>query len=498
VTTPRFREVTEQLRAVRARKQAVGGDVRSMADRDKLSLDGQARFDRKVETYEKLDREETLLDSEIVALVAGDKSLTRERAFGDGDGPKGRLQHLRRVDDPWAERSFYDGPTELRDAALTVVDRGDQSIDRGSADDTMPIEPEDRARVERLLREDEHGDLAAYVVASSRPSYAAAFNKAMQGRTMLWSDEERAAMVSLDSTRMREESRAALSTTGANGGFLIPFFLDPSVILTNAGTINPYRQICRVVTIPTNVWHGVSSAGVTAEWTSEASEVTDASPTFLQPTITPIRADAYVQASWEVVGDTNIAAQLGLLFADAKANLEGTAFAVGTGSTQPEGIVTRLNVTTASKVSAQTNGSFGLVDCFALVNSLPARAQANARWTGHWGIANLIRQFGIGSTGNSAFWADLGPDVPSLLLGAPFHRVSAMQSSLSAATASSDNILVIGDWSRYLIVDRIGMEVVPAVVYGANRRPTGETGFTAWWRVGSDTTDASQFRLLVA
>jgi hypothetical protein len=56
-----------------------------------------------------------------------------------------------------------------------------------------------------------------------------------------------------------------------------------------------------------------------------------------------------------------------------------------------------------------------------------------------------------------------------------------MTASLSAATAKTDSTLVLGDWSRYLIVDRIGFEVVvnPAVI-GTNRRPTGELQWIGW------------------
>jgi hypothetical protein len=96
----------------------------------------------------------------------------------------------------------------------------------------------------------------------------------------LWSDEERSAVAAIDATRVRTESRAALSTTGAQRGFMIPFYLDPQVLITSAGALNPYRQICNVQTIPVNVWHGFSSLGISAEWIAEASEMTDASPSF--------------------------------------------------------------------------------------------------------------------------------------------------------------------------------------------------------------------------
>jgi HK97 family phage major capsid protein len=204
-----------------------------------------------------------------------------------------------------------------------------------------------------------------------------------------------------------------------------------------------------------------------------------------------------------VVADSNIASQIGMLFADAKNNLEGTAFAVGSGSTQPLGAVTMCQQVTASRVSSQTNGSLGLIDAFALVNNLPARAQANASWVAHWGVFNLVRQLGFngGSASPAAVWTDLGPGQPPTLLGAPAYKVSAMQSSLSTATASNDDVLLLGDFAAgFMIVDRIGMEVrVNPIVLGSNRRPTGETGYAAWWRTSSGPQAAavdSFFRML--
>jgi HK97 family phage major capsid protein len=57
---------------------------------------------------------------------------------------------------------------------------------------------------------------------------------------------------------------------------------------------------------------------------------------------------------------------------------------------------------------------------------------------------------------------------------------------------------VLGDFSQYVVVDRVGMSIAfnPLVV-GSNRRPTGEIGWAAFWRVGADVDNANGFRLLV-
>lgn len=352
---------------------------------------------------------------------------------------------------------------------------------RSRAHDAVEQAPEyvtdaHRESIARHIDRDNTGRLAGHILENGSPEYTDAFFRYLQ---------------------TGEKMRAALSTTGANGGYMIPFHLDPSIIMTNTGSKNPLRQISRVETITTDAWHGVSSAGVTGEWLSEAAEFTDASPTFAQPTVAVEKAGAYVQASFEVTQDSNIAAQIAMLFSDAKDRLEATAFVSGTGSGQPSGILTELQAVTASRVAAQTNASFGSIDVYALVNSLPARYQDNCSWLAHWSVYNLVRNFGSGAN-SSAFWVDLGPGIPSQLLGRNTYQSSAMTAApLSSATASSDDILILGDFSEFLIVDRVGMEVVyNPLVLGSNRRPTGEVGWAAFWRVGADCPNPDGFRLL--
>jgi HK97 family phage major capsid protein len=279
---------------------------------------------------------------------------------------------------------------------------------------------------------------------------------------------------------------------------MVPPMLDPSIILTNAGISNPFRSTSTIKTITTQTWKGVTSAGVTAEWTAEAAEAADASPTVAQPAITPVRADAYVQASFEMVEDTTIAGELAMLFADARDRLEGTAFAVGTGSTQPFGIVTELQLVTASRVSVQTNGSYGAIDVYAVDNALPQRWRANGTWLANKSVYNLTRQFASGSGPQHAFWTDFGGGRPPTLIGYDANESSAMfNAPLSSATASNDDILVLGDFRQYYIVDRVGMQVAyNPLVLGSNRRPSGEVGWFAFWRVGARTVNADAFRLL--
>jgi HK97 family phage major capsid protein len=344
-----------------------------------------------------------------------------------------------------------------------------------------------------------HGrGVARHIAVFSDRAYVAAFQNFLTGGLQNVTAEERRVMLACERSAGWDHSRALNEGSIAAGQATVPPYLDPAIILTNVGQANAYRQIATVKTITTQTWKGVTSAGVSAEWTAEASEMTDASPTFVQPSITPIRADAYVQASWEIVEDTSIAQDLAGIFADARDRLEATAFAVGTGSTQPRGVVTALQAVTASRVNATTNSQLGLIDIYALDSNLPPRYRPNASWTMNKGIANTLRQVTIPSLTNFSPWVDFAGAVPSKLIGYPYYESSGMQSSLSVATASNDDVIVLGDFrAGMFLVDRAGMQIaVNPMVLGSNRRPTGEIGWAMWYRVGSDVVNADAFRLL--
>jgi HK97 family phage major capsid protein len=293
-------------------------------------------------------------------------------------------------------------------------------------------------------------------------------------------------------TYVGEAMRAAMSLTDAQGGYLVPFTLDPTIILTNSGTANPFRQISTIKTIATDTWNGVTSTGVTAEWTAEGTEAADASPTIAQPTITPKKADAWVFGSYEVLADSGFATELGRLLADAKDRLESAAFATAnTGATIPRGAVAAVQAVTASIVTAAATNAFAVGDVYNTSDALRPRDASQASWIANKKIFSLTRRFD--TAGGSSFWANLGMGIPNQLLGQPTYEASAM----TGVVTTGANVLLAGNFAEYYIVDRVGMAVMyDPIVKGTNGRPTGQGGWFAFWRVGADVVDPSAFRLL--
>jgi HK97 family phage major capsid protein len=355
-----------------------------------------------------------------------------------------------------------------------------------SAIETMPATTDARRKVltdviERWDSTD--GRLARMALATTDEHYVRAFGKIIASSGNLGA---------LDSDEQRALSRA-MSLTDASGGYMIPQQLDPSIIITADGSLNPVRQISRVVTASGDVWNGVSSAGVTFSWDGEAAEVGDDAPTLAQPAITIHKAQVFVPISIEALADAqNVAQEVAGLIAFEKDTRESIAFVTGSGTSQPYGIKTRLGATTSSRVTSTTADQFAAIDVYKVDEALPARHRIRASWLAHRALENDIRQFD--TSGGASLWVQLAADVPPTLLGRPIYESEAMPSSVSGTNVYS---LIFGDFQKYVIADRIGttVEFIPHL-FGASGRPTGQRGWYAYFRVGADAVDPLAFRVL--
>lgn len=341
--------------------------------------------------------------------------------------------------------------------------------------------------VEEAIRKVETVDGAAlWALAHSSPAYRSAFAEwgASQGNPVYTEDQANAV-------------RAALAiSTGSTGLFAIPTLLDPSLILTGVNVKNPIRRLARVVTGTAPTWNGVSVGAATSYWTAEATAMTDGSPTLAGPSVPAYKATVYLPGSFEVWEDSSLQSDLVPVIAEAFDNLESAAFVSGSGSGAPTGVITAISATAGSTVTATTRGSFtsaSSVDVFAMVNAVSPRFEESSTWVANKASFNVIRQMDTG--GGGLFWADLGQATPAQLLGYPI----ASSSSVTSTTTSGNTLAVLGDFSKFLIYDRIGtfLEFQPIVVDGSGL-PTGQRAIVGHKRVGSNVLDVNAFRHLKA
>jgi len=383
-----------------------------------------------------------------------------------------------KMKDPWnLSEVRYGGNVgaELRSRALDAVEKMSSASDKVREVSTKLVEGDGTTGAR----------MANQVLASTSPAYMSAFTKLVrnQGQVAALTAEEQGAF------------QRAMSLTDNAGGYLVPFQLDPAVILTADGSVNQIRQISRVVTATGDVWNGVSSAGVTGSWDAEAAQVSDDSPTLAQPSVPVYKAQVFVPLSFEVREDAeNIAGEVAKMIAFEKDRLESVAFATGSGSGQPTGIVTALIASSPSVVVPSAGSdTFALGDVYALDGALPARYAANASWLAHRKIYNKMRQFD--TAGGAALWSYLAEGRNQQLLGRPDYVSEAMDGVIDSS--AENYVLVYGDFSNFVIADRIGttLSYIPHL-FGANGRPTGQSGWHAYFRVGADSVNDGAFRLL--
>lgn len=362
---------------------------------------------------------------------------------------------------------------ELRARALDAVEKMPYASDQVCEAATTFIERDGT----------EDSRTARLALATSSPQYMKAFADVVRAN---------GSMASVDSDDQRILQRA-MSLVDANGGYAVPFQLDPTVILTANGSFNEIRKIARVVTATGDVWHGISSAGVTGSWDAEAEQVSDDSPTLTQPEVPVYKGQMFAEASFEVVEDAPaLAHELGTMFAFEKDRMESEAFVTGSGSGRPTGIVTALTGT-SSVVTSNATDTFAVGDVYKLDSALPARYAQNGSYVAHRAIYNQMRQFD--TNGGSALWGQLAEGRQTQLLGRPDYVAEAMKSSV---TATQDNhVLIFGDFQNYVIADRLGVaiEYIPNL-FGANGRPTGQRGWLARFRVGAGVVNPAGFRML--
>jgi HK97 family phage major capsid protein len=389
-----------------------------------------------------------------------------------------------------AARSPEDEAMLLRDGAKRAIDATDIPLKGVSRE-----EGQEKAN-DTLNRLDRRGELAAYLLAVGSPTYRRAFGKFANAAPVAaaFSPEEANAVT-------QAQAYAERAFTLGSTGLPVPFQLDPTVIPISNWSVNPFRAISRVVQTTVNNWRGATSAGITAAYAAEGTEASDNTPTLAQPTIDAVRAQAFVPFSIEVSQDwSEVEAEMGREVADAKDDLEATKFTLGNGTNEPFGLITGATTT----VATTTTGAFVIADLYKMEEALPPRFRPRASIIGNRFVLNKVRQFD--TSGGSGVWLDvpglsqsLDNQVPTpgnvrqRILGYPTYENSAMDAVLTTGS----EILVMGDFRYFIIVDRVGMsaDLIPHLV-GTNHRPTGQRGLYFFWRNGSKVVNAAAFRTL--
>lgn len=441
-----------------------------------LSDDETARVDALESTLRELDVRIEQANFERTALAN-----FRAGAYESTD-PVASPQVMRRGD-PWTggdlHRSHGD---DLRSRSLTAMER--MAGDDGAREAAYNIVQTNNVATR-------NGEaVARWALTASSPHYASAFEKVLRDPVrghLAWSPAEQGAYRDVYELEQRMGS-----TSNAAGGFAIPVHLDPSFIMDSVGTSHPFRQIARVVQLGEGgTWNGVTTAGVNLSFDTEGAEVSDDSPTLGRAAIPVYRQQGFVGASFELIDDApNLGAEVARLFVDAVEVGESAAFTNGNGTTAPQGVVTALMAESSRWSAHSTNSTMTATDVMNAQQSLGARWQKRASWVSSLTYQNRVRALGTNYWGQTV---EFGQPVSPAILGRPSYEASNMSTALSTTT---DTAFVYGDFTNYVIVDRVGSRVsfIPHL-FGDSNRPTGSSGWHLYRRVGAECVTTTSFVL---
>lgn len=468
-------------------------DKKARIEEINLETEGARFTAEQKDEYNRLNNEVDELEEHVVELEMREARLA-ELAGNARSTEKLEMPYIQRagvargedVYDLSGIRRSYDDPEverlDLRDRAMRAVDMA-----------KFPVRSQEEAQGQvGWLVDNIYGDqneFSRYLLATGSSAYKRAFTKYLANETRSQREDELL-------------NRAASLTTTA-GGFAVPFVLDPTVIQTGSGAINPYRTVGNVIQINVDEWRGVSSAGITAAFAAEAAVTTDNAPTLAQPTVSTERGQAFVPFSIEIGQDWgSFASEMANMLGDAKDVLEATKFAVGSGTNEPFGVIT--GATTV--FTASNTNSLVVADIYGVHNALGPRFRRGASWTLRNEVTDRIRQ--LDTAGGANLWVEnlqlRSAAVPESftdgrmaagLLGKPVFEATGQ----SGTFTTGQLIGVIGDYSYYKIVDRVGLtiETIPHIFGAAQGNlPTGQRGLYAYWRVGAKVLDANAFRTL--
>jgi HK97 family phage major capsid protein len=478
-----LKEKQEEMAKIKADLQ------RMEADENVTEEDSGDLRDTLVERWEQLDAE----CKPIIERMERVRGITRtaadpaSREGGADTGQRGTPEFMQRLD------PFDDLPA-VRGGMVRRSDLISRALSAIEHDNRRHVLADDRAQA-ATAKVERQPHIARHLLLTGSDEYQEAFRQYLEDP--------------LGEGRRTAERALSLSTGSA--GFLLPYVLDPTIVLTSNGSTNPYRQLATIKQTTSNAWQGVNSAGVTAALLAEAAAATDASPTIGQIQIFPQKFAAWVFGSFEELGDSNFADQLPGLLADAKDVVEETQFAIGTGGTgnsaAPHGVLAALGASQKVAAAEGTGGVFtgtGVGQAASNVYNTQAalgprfRKSQSVGWVAN--ITNINKLRNLDQYGGSAFWANFGDDTPEQLVGKPIHESPSLTGSTGTGTGTGSAVLLYGDWSKFIIVDRVGASMIyePMVTgTGANANlPTGQAGWFYYWRAGSDVATANAFRWL--
>lgn len=252
------------------------------------------------------------------------------------------------------------------------------------------------------------------------------------------------------------ETRAAMGTTsGAVGGYSVP---DEAMraLETSMLAFGGVRQVATIIrtdsgaALPIPTSDDTSNKGAILNENTQASEV---DVTFGQLVLDSYKySSKYVLVSVELLQDSaiNVAEFVGKALGERIGRITNDHFTTGTGSSQPNGIVTAAGAgVTATSLTATTTYAFML----DLVHSVDPAYRVNGKFMLSDAALKMLRKVFVaqysGDTAGQPLWQPgMVVGAPDTILGYPYVINQSM-----TAPATAVKSIIFGDLSKYLVRD---------------------------------------------
>ncbi|WP_329615653.1 phage major capsid protein [Streptomyces brevispora] len=251
------------------------------------------------------------------------------------------------------------------------------------------------------------------------------------------------------------DARALSKLTAAAGANTVPISFYNRLVqhmIENSGVLAAGPTVLRTATgeqmqIPRTTAHS-ASAGIVAE----AGPLTANDPTFGQVSLDAYKYGFLLQVSHELANDTGVdlLGYLSMQAGRALGNGFGAHLVTGTGSSQPNGVLTAATLgKTGATGAVGTASSDELIDLYYSVIA-PYRQSSSCSWLMRDATVASIRKLrdGTGGAGQGNYlWAPgLTATTPDTILGKPLLTDPNMP-----ATALSAKSILFGDFSTYFV-----------------------------------------------
>lgn len=387
-----------------------------------------------------------------------------------------RGQFARTLQDLVAKDVFTEADDAAYKAGLAQIDEIDAKIARIN---------EVNAKIAADTRTEQVAEIAAKKGRDERDPGLSIYAKWLKGGDRALNEDDWAHIRNTMST-----------TTGSEGGFTVDSVVAAQVI----DALKDFGGMRSVATVISTTGHGLLSFP-TSDGTSEEGEIIaeNGTATDLDPTFGTVSLPVYKFSSktaavpLELIQDSSVDIEAFVQdrLVTRLGRVTNRLFTTGTGSAQPNGIVTAatIGVTAANSTSQVTAIIYDSL--VAVQHSLDPAYRRSASWMFADSTLRIIRQIKDGS-GRPIFVPGYETGVPGgspdTLLGQPV----VINQDVPAMAANARSI-VYGDLSGYYIRDVMDVTMFRFTDSAYTRK--GQVGFLAWMRSGGNLIDANKVRV---